>query len=153
MVTVACILEPGVADQLNAWLSTIYNMITEKRVHLPETSHLFLEIHKGSGSCNYYFVDNAIRTVFWLHTIDPVTLRPQRSSSHLRMCHMSIHLVKQAKCSFIEHALEENYWIHVELFPETASQYSVQALNELQDVLLNAGAGAQRICCLPTYPA
>jgi hypothetical protein len=122
MVTVACILEPGVADQLNAWLSTIYNMITEKRVHLPETSHLFLEIHKGSGSCNYYFVDNAIRTVFWLHTIDPVTLRPQRSSSHL------------------QHALEENYWIHVELFPETASQYSVQALNVLQDVLLNAGA-------------
>jgi hypothetical protein len=40
-----------------------------------------------------------------------------------------------------EHSLEENYWIHVELFPETASQYSAVALNELQVSFLHARAG------------
>ena len=141
MVTVACISEPGVADQLNAWLSTIWNMITEKHIHLPETSHLFLEIPKGSGACNYYFADHALRTVFWLHTLDTVALRPQRSNNYLRMFHMSICLATQAKSSCPEHALEENYCIHVELFPEAASQYAVQALNELQVVFLHARAG------------
>jgi hypothetical protein len=37
--------------------------------------------------------------------------------------------------------LEENYWAHVEMFPATASQYSLSALNELQIILLNARAG------------
>ena len=40
-----------------------------------------------------------------------------------------------------EHSLEENYWIHVELFPETASKYSVVALNELLVSFLHARAG------------
>jgi hypothetical protein len=37
--------------------------------------------------------------------------------------------------------LQENYWVHVELFPETASQYSLTALNELQLIFLHARAG------------
>jgi hypothetical protein len=37
--------------------------------------------------------------------------------------------------------LQENYWIHVELFPETASLYSLTALNELQVIFLHARAG------------
>jgi len=40
--------------------------------------------------------------------------------------------------------LEENYWIHVELFPETASQYAAIALNELQVTFLHARAGEAR---------
>ncbi|KAH8987894.1 hypothetical protein EDB92DRAFT_2104876 [Lactarius akahatsu] len=85
IVTGAHIDEPGVSDQLNAWLAIIRNVITEKHVHLPETSHLFLEIHADIGSCNYYFVDHSIRTVFWLHTLDTISIGPQRSfsSGHL----------------------------------------------------------------------
>jgi hypothetical protein len=37
--------------------------------------------------------------------------------------------------------LQENYWIHVEMFPETASQHSLTALNELQVIFLHARAG------------
>jgi len=40
-----------------------------------------------------------------------------------------------------EYSLEENYWIHVELFPETASEYSAVALNELLATFLHARAG------------
>ena len=37
--------------------------------------------------------------------------------------------------------MQENYWIHVELFPETASKYSATALNEIYDVLRRSRAG------------
>ena len=37
--------------------------------------------------------------------------------------------------------MQENYWVHAELFPETASQYSLTALNELQLIFLHARAG------------
>ena len=40
--------------------------------------------------------------------------------------------------------MEENYWVHVELFPGTASQYSAKALNELQAIFLHARAGELR---------
>ncbi|KAH9003466.1 hypothetical protein EDB86DRAFT_2364666 [Lactarius hatsudake] len=126
IVTEAHIAEPGVMDQLDAWLSVICNMIAEKHVHLPETSHLFLKIRKHSGSCNYYFADHTLHTVFWLHTLDTVGVRPQHSFTN----------------SHLQYALEENYWIHVGLFPEAASQYSAQALNELQVVFLHVHADA-----------
>ncbi|KAI9458593.1 hypothetical protein BJY52DRAFT_1268512 [Lactarius psammicola] len=126
VVTEAHIFGPGVVEQFNAWLSFICNMMTERHVHFPETSHLFLKIHKDSDSCNYYFADHTPRTVFWLHTLDTVGVRSQHSftNSHLR------------------YALEENYWIRVEMFPEAATQYSVQALNELQVVFSHARADA-----------
>ena len=40
-----------------------------------------------------------------------------------------------------EYSLQANYWMHVELFPETASQYSAIALNELHVTFLHARAG------------
>ncbi|KAI9458566.1 hypothetical protein BJY52DRAFT_411425 [Lactarius psammicola] len=135
IVTEARIVEPGVLDQLNAWLAVICNMITEENVHLLETSHLFLELHQDSGTCNYYFADHGLRTVFWLHTLDTigVGLPHSYSSGHLQF------------------SLEENYWIHVELFPETASQYSAIALNELQATFLHARADALT-SETPTFP-
>ena len=45
--------------------------------------------------------------------------------------------------------MQENYWIHVELFPETASQYSLTALNELQVIFLHARAGQLQVSGLP----
>ena len=62
-------------------------MITEQNVHLLETSQLFLEIHQDSGTCNYYFADHGLRTIFWLHTIDTIGVRLPLSfsSAHLRM--------------------------------------------------------------------
>ena len=45
-----------------------------------------------------------------------------------------------------EHTLEEKYWAHVEMFPATVSPYTATALNELQVILINARAGALRIC-------
>ncbi|KAH9171924.1 hypothetical protein EDB89DRAFT_1030082 [Lactarius sanguifluus] len=135
IVTEAHIAEPGVSDQLNAWLAIISNMIIEENVHLPEASHLFLELHQDSSTCNYYFADHRLRTIFWLHTLDTTSVGLPHSYS-------SRHL---------QYSLEENYWIHVELFPETASQYSAIALNELQAIFLHARADALT-SEIPTFP-
>jgi len=135
LVTEAHITEPGVSDQLNAWLAVIHDVITEGHVTLPETSHLFLEIHQDSDTCNYYFAQHDLRTIFWLHAQDTISvgLPPSFSSNHL------------------QYALQENYWIHVELFPETASKYSLTALNELQVIFLHARADALT-SETPTFP-
>ncbi|KAH9074250.1 hypothetical protein EDB83DRAFT_2355709 [Lactarius deliciosus] len=135
IVTEAHIEEPGVSDQLNAWLAIIRNVITEKHVHLPETSHLFLEIHPDIGSCNYYFVDHSIRTVFWLHTLDKINIGPPRSFSN----------------GHLQHSLQENYWIHVGLFSETASKYSAPALYEIYDLLMRSCADTL-ISETPAFP-
>jgi hypothetical protein len=86
LVTEAHITEPGVSDQLNAWLAVIYHVITEEHVTLPENSQLFLEIHQDSDTCNYYFAQHDRRTIFWLHAHDTigVGLPPSFSSNHLR---------------------------------------------------------------------
>ena len=79
-------MEPGVSNQLNDWLAIICNAIPEKYINLLETSHLFLEIDRDVAACNYYFVDHILRTVFWLHTLDIVSiLSPCSLSNRHRM--------------------------------------------------------------------
>ncbi|KAF8273489.1 hypothetical protein EI94DRAFT_1716017 [Lactarius quietus] len=135
LVTEAHITEPGVSDQLNSWLTVIYDTIAEEHVPVSETSHLFLEIHQESGTCNYYFAQHDLRTIFWLDQLDTI----------------SVGLPSSFSSNHLQYALQENYWIHVELFPETASQYSLTALNELQVIFLHARADALT-SETPTFP-
>ena len=129
--------EPGISDKLNACLAIICDAITEKHMSLLETSHLFLEIDRDIGACNYYFVDHVLRTVFWLHTLNEINVGRSlaMSTGHLRMFWYIHSRGRGNRFSHPGHVLQENYWIHVGLFPETASQYSSVALNELQAVL------------------
>jgi hypothetical protein len=87
VVTEARVAEPGVSDQLNAWLAIICDAMAEKHISLLGTSHLFLEIDRDIGACNYYFVDHVHRTVFWLHTLNKtgVGRSPAMSNRYLRM--------------------------------------------------------------------
>ena len=82
IITEAHIVESDVSSQLNDWLAIICNETPEKYIDLLETSHLFLEIDQDVGACNYYFVDHSLRTVFWLHTLDIVSIRPPCSISN-----------------------------------------------------------------------
>ena len=143
MVTEARVTEPGVSDKLNACLAIICDAITEKHMSLLETSHLFLEIDRDKDVCNYYFVDHVLRTVFWLHTLNAISdgLSLAMSNGHLRMFWHIHSLGQGSRFSHPGYALQENYWIHVGLFPEIASQYSSMALNELQAVLSLDRAG------------
>jgi hypothetical protein len=113
----------------------IHDVISEEHITLPESSNLFLELDQDTSTCNYYFAQHDLRTVFWLHALDTssVGLPPSFSGNHL------------------QYALQENYWIHAEMFPETASQYSLTALNELQVIFLHARADALT-SETPTFP-
>ena len=86
MVTEAHVTEPGIPDQLNAWLAVIRDVINEEHITIPESSHLFLEILQDSNTCNYYFAHHGLRTVFWLDALDTISvgLPPSFSSNHLR---------------------------------------------------------------------
>ncbi|KAI9438660.1 hypothetical protein H4582DRAFT_1950065 [Lactarius indigo] len=127
IITEANIARPGVLEQLNAWLAVICDTINEGHVHLPDSSDLFLEIHQDSGTCNYYFANHGLRIIFWLHTLNTT----------------SIGFLPPHSSSCLQYSPEENYWIHVELFPGTASHYSEKALNELQVVFSRARTDAQ----------
>ena len=86
VVTEARVADPGVSEQLNAWAAVICDMIAEENVQLQETSHLFLDIHEDTDTCNYYLVDHGIRTIFWLRAVETIGIRPPHffSSIHLR---------------------------------------------------------------------
>jgi len=139
-----------IAERLEEWVGVIRVLAAEKDLQLSETTDLFLEIDDNSGTCSYWFADHAHRTVFWLHPADAATvgLPKAYSNAHLRKFFLARLPCKKSYKSWQEYALEENYWAHVEMFPATASQYSLTALNELQVILLNARAGKLGNVCV-----
>jgi len=107
----------------------------KENIPIPATTDLFLEIDQELGSCSYWFADHAHRSVFWLHDVDTDTAGlPDAYSENHR-----------------QYSLEENYWTHVEMFPATACQYSMSALNELHVIFLNARADALT-SEIPSFP-
>ena len=146
VVTEAHVTDPRVAEQLEGCLAIIRVLAAKQDIRFPETTELFLEIDQNSGKYSYWFADHAHRTIFWLHPVDTKTigLPVLYSKRHLRESYTVFS--SSSELSFVlEYALEENYWTHVEMFPATAAQYSVVALNELQIIFLNARASKLRI--------
>ena len=148
VVTEAHVTDPGVAEQLEGCLAIIRVLAAKQDIHFPETTELFLEIDQNSGKYSYWFADHAHRSIFWLHPVDTKTigLPVLYSKRHLRESYTYTVFSSSSELSFVlEYALEENYWTHVEMFPATAAQYSVIALNELYIIFLNARASKLRI--------
>jgi hypothetical protein len=135
LVTEAHVSDPIVAERLDDWVGYIRAVAAEKDVYLPETSDLFLEIDENAGTCSYWFADHAHRTIFWLESVDTI----------------NVGLPNAFSKAHLQYALEENYWAHVEMFPATASQYALTALNELEVILLNARADTLT-SDVPTFP-
>ena len=94
----------------------------------PCPSHRLLVEHTR---CNWY----------WIPAF-PFNRLPPYVSDH------SVRFTNRAKSLHPGHPLQENYWIHVELFPETASEYSTLALNELHIVLRHPCEGETNDCLL-----
>ncbi|KAF8474416.1 hypothetical protein DFH94DRAFT_129161 [Russula ochroleuca] len=135
VITEAHVTDPGITELLEGSLAMIRVLAAKEDVHLSETTDLFVEVDEDSRSCSYWFADHAHRTIFWLRPVDTNTVGLPDSYSKRR----------------IQYALEENYWTHVEMFPATASQYSMTALNDLHVILLNARADALT-SDIPTFP-
>ncbi|KAG2133826.1 uncharacterized protein EDB93DRAFT_1173652 [Suillus bovinus] len=80
-----------------------------------------------TDSCQYYFVDHATRTLFWLHAYDQAT--------------ETIFDGFQGVCdpSHIRYALESQYWLHCERYPKHTLD-RVQLLKELKVIVVHASA-------------
>lgn len=80
-----------------------------------------------ADSCQYYFVDHATRTLFWLHDYDRATenifdgLQGVSDPSHIR------------------YALESQYWMHCERYPKHELD-RVKLLKELRAIVVHASA-------------
>ncbi|KAF8474535.1 hypothetical protein DFH94DRAFT_134644 [Russula ochroleuca] len=137
VITEAHATDPVVAGQLEGCLAVIRILAAKEDIHLSETTDSFLEIEidQNSRNCSYWFADHTHRTIFWLRPVDTNTVGLPNSYSKRHL----------------QYALEENYWTHVEIFPATASQYSMTALNDLHDIFLNARADALT-SDIPTFP-
>ncbi|KAI0319508.1 hypothetical protein OF83DRAFT_776627 [Amylostereum chailletii] len=96
---------------------------------------LFLKLDLQTGGCFYYFVEHATRVVFWVDGLksEDLGLLPSISSNHLK------------------HALEENYWIHVEMFPVHPNRFQVEVLDDLMAVFM-FGLSDQSTSRVSTFP-
>ncbi|KAG1822516.1 uncharacterized protein BJ212DRAFT_809635 [Suillus subaureus] len=86
-----------------------HRKVNEANIPMPELVELVLEriMTDGVEKWGYYFADHDKRVVFWFedHTSDPLMnkIRGVERKSHVR------------------HALESQYWKHIELFPNKRS--------------------------------
>ncbi|CAA7270228.1 unnamed protein product [Cyclocybe aegerita] len=98
VVTDSCLQEAKVAEQIRFWAEKVEQLAKERDCQIPETAELYLQL--SGEDCNYYLVDHATRTIFWLEPCDTAELglHPTISASHLQL------------------VLETQYWSHVESF-------------------------------------
>lgn len=102
----------SLADQLRSKAGDIIDDFT----------HLVLECQ--ADVCNYYFVQHDKRLLFWLHDFD----EPICIYEHVKGVKWDTH---------IKIALEAQYWMHCELYPNSAP-IKPQIATELKHVLIHA---------------
>lgn len=102
------------ADQLRLKASDI----------IDDSTHLVLELQVKEDACNYYFVQHDKRLLFWLQDFD----EPICIYEHVKGVKSDTH---------IKIALEAQYWMHCELYPNNAP-IQHQIATELKHVLLHA---------------
>ena len=76
----------SVQEKIAHWIAVISDLLVARRIALPETAELFVELDDDSDSCFYYFVDHAAQTEFWIEELptDFLGLPEVVSDSHLR---------------------------------------------------------------------
>jgi hypothetical protein len=97
-VTDSYLYTPELGERICAWANEVERQATNKGFVLTDSVELFLQL--DDEDCNYYFVDHATQTIFWLEEYETsdLGLHPVVSSSHLKL------------------VLETQYWSHVENF-------------------------------------
>ncbi|KAI0061123.1 hypothetical protein BV25DRAFT_794765 [Artomyces pyxidatus] len=98
IVTEADMSQPVVLDLLNSWVEIVEEMAKDTQTPLSSSAELYLQLEEGN--CRYYIVDHVNRSIFWLQKVhgDEVGLPHVVSDLHL------------------SHALQAEYWRHVEVF-------------------------------------
>ncbi|KAG1859074.1 hypothetical protein C8R48DRAFT_714446 [Suillus tomentosus] len=109
----------------------LYDMARAKSTSLePEDIELVVQLWpiEGEMTCQYYFVDHAARTLFWLH-----------DTNHETTMNIFSGLRGVDDLSHIRFALESEYWTHCERYPNHQMD-RVKLLKELREVVMHASA-------------
>ncbi|KAG2338460.1 hypothetical protein BDR05DRAFT_969157 [Suillus weaverae] len=124
--TDADVRNPGMAVRIGKAVEKAYEEAHNANILLHPSVELVLELTvKDSEECGYYFVDHERRVIFWF----------QDHKSDLLMC--NIRGVERK--SHVKHALESQYWRHVELFPNKRSLPEVVVM-KLKEIVMHAHA-------------
>lgn len=101
---------------------------------------LFIQL-EGSG-CAYYFVDHFSRTEFWLDQFDTDEVGLPHVASEEHLSESGTFMDKVARLTrFIELALNEHYWSHVEYFPAHFGGLGESTVDELISIFSHATLG------------
>jgi hypothetical protein len=128
IVTEGYLYRPEVMEKITYWSKGIEALLAEKGITIGDDVELLLQLDdQDANCCQYYFINHATRSIFWLHEVSTqdFNLGPVASKSHLKL------------------ALEGLYWHHVEFFPVHIAIHS-QAVDELISVFTHARAGPQQ---------
>lgn len=117
---------------------------------IPTGSELVLELADDGLSCNYYFVDHASKTLFWLTDVETESLGipPAVSLSHLGIT-FTLWMCLRSFC--IDSMLQAYYWVYVEYFPmhhESRQQEYIQCIEDLYNILAHGQAGIRYLTSL-----
>ncbi|KAG2141053.1 hypothetical protein DEU56DRAFT_734554 [Suillus clintonianus] len=98
-------------DVITTCADRIFEIAMAQDIDLPENVELTLEImderRSGLWRCGYYFADPSNRSIFWVH---PFQAEPMFGN------------VKGVKSpGHIKYAIESQYWMHCEFFPNNRS--------------------------------
>ncbi|KAH7924789.1 hypothetical protein BV22DRAFT_1119960 [Leucogyrophana mollusca] len=116
-------------DVINACAEQIYDHAKTQGIELTRESELVLEIlgerNAKQWQCGYYFVEHETRSLFWAH---PYEAEPIFGG---------VKGVKSA--SHIKYAVEAQYWMHCELFPNNRA-IPQMLFEELKEIIMHATA-------------
>jgi len=90
VVTEAYMYDHKTAEKICAWATEVERQAESQGLELDGDLELFLELDEDD--CNYYLVDRATETLFWLteYTTTELGLKPVVSDSHLSKHHINI---------------------------------------------------------------
>ncbi|KAF9485031.1 hypothetical protein BDN70DRAFT_848640 [Pholiota conissans] len=133
VVTECDMHDPEVAAKVAAWTSHVLQCAVDQEITFTSTMELFLQ--PDEDDCNYYIVDHATQTVFWLtrDETDDLGLLPVVSPSHLQL------------------QLQAQYWAHVENFCMHIGGLPQKCIDELI-LIFSHGLADNLTSTLSTFP-
>jgi hypothetical protein len=139
VVTEAFLHNRLIFSQIQFWVNSFLQLVAQQQVQLPATCELYLQLKDEGQACEYYLIDHAIRSIFWIDdgTTEELQLPPISSEDHFRK---TLKLGPLWSLSGIGILLEEQYWAHVEFFPNHI-KLSPSVENEVRSMLTHSAVG------------
>ncbi|KZT31623.1 hypothetical protein SISSUDRAFT_1067609 [Sistotremastrum suecicum HHB10207 ss-3] len=136
VVTSADMVVPEVATAVVRWVQQIASFIRSRNLILRPNVELVLEPDAGNESCGYYYADTDRQTIFWLSLTDTISLG------------LPPTLVPTAGLIHIENILRQQFYTHVEYFP---NQNTLDDVVEDGLLAMLAHGGIDGLTCLPNH--